>query len=226
MSEEPSETLLHGVGQPSRRCGLSRSPFRPSDDAAILPYLIPANAMMLTEIRNLLALDLLPEGLLADANEIEASLTEGMTYFGRISHPYYGVMFPYEVDGFGSHYLADDANIPSLLSLPYLGYCLPNDTDYLNTRHFLLSDDNPWFFVGKAAEGIGSPHGKGPDYIWPMSIIMRAMTSTDDQEIEECLEMLKTSSERGFIHESFHKDNPSMFTRKWFAWANTRNHLQ
>jgi len=131
-------------------------------------------------------------------------------------------IFAFEVDGFGAHYCADDANIPSLLSLPYLGFCAKDHEIYLRTREFLLSKNNPWFFRGTSAEGIGSPHGNGFDFIWPMSIIMRALTSQSDQEILMCLEMLKrTTSGTGFIHESFHKDDPAHYTREWFAWANT-----
>jgi len=115
----------------------------------------------------------------------------------------------------------DDANIPSLLSLSYLG-ALPADNPlYKQTRKFVLSEDNPWFWKGKVAEGIGGPH-VGAFYIWPMAIIMRAMTSSDKNEIANCLSMLKrTHAGTGFMHETFHKDNPEDFTRKWFAWANT-----
>lgn len=87
-----------------------------------------------------------------------------------------GKVFAFEVDGFGSAYFMDDANIPSLLSLPYLGYVDKNDPIYKNTRKFVLSEYNPYFFKGEAGEGIGGPH-VGPGYIWPMSIIMRVYTS-------------------------------------------------
>jgi meiotically up-regulated gene 157 (Mug157) protein len=115
----------------------------------------------------------------------------------------------------------DDANVPSLLALPYLGCIEANDPLYLNTRKFILSPDNPWYFEGKAGKGIGGPH-VGEEMIWPLSIIMQAMTSTDEQEIRECLKILKsTHAGTGFMHESFHMDDPSRFTRSWFAWANT-----
>jgi meiotically up-regulated gene 157 (Mug157) protein len=115
----------------------------------------------------------------------------------------------------------DDANIPSLIAMPYLGACPVNDPLYQNTRKFLLSNDNPYFFTGKAAEGIGGPH-VGMNMIWPMGITIRALTSIDENEIRSCLKILKnTHAGTGFMHESFHKDDPSRFTRKWFAWANT-----
>ena len=114
----------------------------------------------------------------------------------------------------------DDANVPSLLSLPYLG-CPIDDTVYLNTRKFLFSRNNPYFFKGKAAEGIGSPHTL-VEKIWPISIAMRALTSNDDDEITQCIQHLKTThAGTGFMHESFDKDNANDFTRKWFAWANS-----
>jgi meiotically up-regulated gene 157 (Mug157) protein len=126
-----------------------------------------------------------------------------------------------EVDGFGNCLFQDDANVPNLLGLPYLGAVSTNDKIYQNTRRFVLSDSNPYFFRGKAAEGIGSPHTL-VNQIWPMSIIMRAMTSNNDQEILAQLRFLKaTHAGTGFMHESFDKDDASKFTRKWFAWANT-----
>jgi meiotically up-regulated gene 157 (Mug157) protein len=137
------------------------------------------------------------------------------------NHLNYGQVLAFEIDGFENRLYMDDANIPSLLALPYLGCMKATDQLYQNTRRFVLSNDNPWFFEGKVASGIGGPH-VGMDMIWPMSLIMRAMTSTDDKEITHCLRCLKnTHAGKGFMHESFHKDNPEKFTRAWFAWVNT-----
>jgi len=115
----------------------------------------------------------------------------------------------------------DDANVPSLVSLPYLGCCTPGDAIYRNTRALVLSQDNPYFFRGQAGEGIGGPH-VGLNMIWPLGVIMRALTSGDDREILFCLRMLKTThAGTGLMHEAFDKDDPGKFTREWFAWANT-----
>jgi len=130
-------------------------------------------------------------------------------------------VYAYEVDGFGNALFMDDANIPGLLSLSYLGCVKADDPIYKQTRSLVLSEDNPYFFNGTAAAGIGGPH-VGPDMIWPMSIIMQAYTSDDDREILRCLATLaRTHGGTGFMHESFHKDDPANFTRAWFAWANT-----
>jgi meiotically up-regulated gene 157 (Mug157) protein len=130
-------------------------------------------------------------------------------------------MYIYESNGFGSHNLMDDANVPSLLSLCYLHFASATDPIYRNTRQYVLSVDNPFFFKGKAGEGIGGPHA-GMDMIWPISIIISGLTSVEDREIKSCLEMLqKSHANTGFMHESFHKDDPSRFTRPWFAWANS-----
>ena len=130
-------------------------------------------------------------------------------------------MYAFEVDGFGNYLLMDDANVPSLLAMPYLGDVSAKDPIYRNTRKFVWSQSNPYFFKGTAGEGIGGPH-VGMDMVWPMSIMMKAFTSTDDAEIRECLKMImNTDAGTGFIHESFHKDNPQKFTRSWFAWQNT-----
>jgi uncharacterized protein len=136
-------------------------------------------------------------------------------------HPQAGLIWAFEVDGFGNALFIDDANVPSLLSLPYLGICKANDPMYLRTRKFVLSDHNPYFSRGKAAEGIGGPH-VGPGMIWPMGLVMRALTSTRDDEIIQNLQWLKqTHAQTGFMHETFWKDDANNFTRPWFAWANT-----
>ena len=151
------------------------------------------------------------------AKEIESALQQ----HAIIDHPQYDKIYAYEVNGFGSYNLMDDANVPSLLSLPYLGAVKSNDHVYINTRKMLLSQNNPFFFKGKAGEGIGGPHA-GIDMIWPLSIIMRALTSDNQNEIKYCVEILrKTHAGTGFMHESFNKDDPAKFSRKWFAWANT-----
>ena len=151
------------------------------------------------------------------ADEVEAALKKYAVY----NHPEFGKIYAYEVDGFGNHLLMDDSNVPSLLAMPYLGDVDVNDPIYQNTRRFVWSKSNPYFFSGTAGEGIGGPH-IGHDMVWPMSIMMKAFTSTDDQEIKTCVEMLmKTDAGTGFMHESFHKDDPNKFTRSWFAWQNT-----
>ncbi|MEX0635872.1 MAG: glycoside hydrolase family 125 protein, partial [Ferruginibacter sp.] len=141
--------------------------------------------------------------------------------FGTNFHPTFGKVYAFEVNGFGSYHLMDDANVPSLLSLPYLGLINNNDVVYQNTRKLILSTENPFYFKGSAAEGIGGPH-TGMNMIWPLSLIMRGLTSKSDEEIKQCIGLLqKTHAGTGFMHESFHKNDASQFTRKWFAWANT-----
>ncbi|KAA5540573.1 glycoside hydrolase family 125 protein [Adhaeribacter rhizoryzae] len=220
-----TDTLpMSGYGYPVNPVGLICSSFRPSDDATVYSFLIPSNFFAAVSLRQAatmmekIAQDKGTAGeLLTLANEVEKALQEHAT----VNHPKYGKIYAYEVDGFGSAYLMDDANVPSLLSLPYLGAISPTDAVYLNTRKFILSKNNPFFFKGSAAEGIGGPH-VGQDMIWPMSITMRALTSQDPQEIKSCIQALKsTHGDTGFMHESFHKDNPKKFTRSWFAWANT-----
>jgi meiotically up-regulated gene 157 (Mug157) protein len=151
------------------------------------------------------------------ADEVETALHKYAVY----NHPKYGRIYAYEVDGFGNHLLMDDANAPSLLAMGYLDPSEMKDPIYQNTRRFVWSEDNPYFFRGSAAEGIGGPH-IGYDMIWPMSIMMRAFTSTDDAEIKWCIETLEhTDAGTGFMHESFNKNDPKKFTRPWFAWSNT-----
>ena len=151
------------------------------------------------------------------ADEVAAAVEK----YGIVNHPEYGKVYAFEVDGFYNHVFMDDANVPSLLALPYLGCVDMDDPVYLNTRKLVLSNANPYFFQGKAGEGIGGPH-IGYDMVWPMSIMMKAFTSRDDAEIKTCIKMLMdTDAGTGFMHESFHKDDATNFTRPWFAWQNT-----
>ena len=214
----------NGWGNPVKPCGLIVSSFRPSDDATTFDFLVPSNFFAVTSLRK--AAEILREvnhekklarECLSLANEVEKALKK----YAVVHHPKFGDIYAFEVDGFGNALLMDDSNAPSLLSMAYLGDVPSDDPVYRNTRRFVLSDSNPYFFKGTAGEGIGGPH-VGYDMIWPMSIMMRAFTSTDDREIKTCLEtLLHTDAETGFIHESFHKDDPTNFTRAWFAWQNT-----
>lgn len=216
--------VFDGTGRPAKPNGMICSMFRPSDDATLYPYLIPSNIFAVLSLRQLAEIYAANlnntefSGLCtALANEVEVAVQK----FGIAKHPAYGKIYAYETDGFGNHLFMDDANVPSLMSLPYLGAHKPDDDLYLATRKFLLSDSNPYFLSGKAATGQGSPH-TGKESIWPMGIILRALTSTDQREISTCLTMLKnTHAGTGFMHESFHKDDAAKFTRSWFAWANT-----
>ena len=216
---------LSGYGYPTRKIGLIHSMFRPSDDATVFPFLIPSNLFALrslTQLQELLSkLPNYPADLMANSASLCKALSQAIEEYGIIQHKEFGKIYAYEVNGFGSYHLMDDANVPSLLGLPYLNAVKRDDPVYENTRRYVLSSSNPFYFRGTAAEGIGGPHA-GMDYIWPMSIIMRALTSTDTSETDQCLQWLKTThAGTGFMHESFHKDDPSKFTRKWFAWANT-----
>ncbi len=221
----PYDTLSEdGYGNPARPIGLIHSGFRPSDDACIYPLNIPGNFFavktlerieeMLTEIAH-------DTAAASQASRLRSEVKSALDAHARVQHPTAGEIWAYEIDGFGSANCMDDANVPSLLAMPYLGSCSDTDPLYLATRRFVLSDANPYFFRGSAAEGIGGPH-IGRDMIWPMSIIMRALTTKDADEQRRCLAWLKsTNAGTGFMHESFNKNNPTEFTRAWFAWANT-----
>lgn len=213
-----------GHGNPAKPCGLIASSFRPSDDATLFEFLVPSNFFAVTSLRK--AAEILRtvngrEDLASDCTSLAAEVEAALQKHAVVDHPVCGKIYAYEVDGFGNAHCMDDANVPSLLAMPYLGDVDINDPIYQNTRKFVLSDNNPYFFKGPAGEGIGGPH-IGLDYIWPMSIMMRAFTSQDDSEIEKCVKMLmETDAGTGFMHESFHSSDASKFTRAWFAWQNT-----
>lgn len=215
---------LKGYGYPVKPVGLVCSAFRPSDDSTVFSFLIPSNFFIVVSMKQAAEMMRKIKKDDATAKELEAlgaEVDKALKEHAIVKHPKYGNIYAFEIDGFGNHLIMDDANVPSLLGLPYLDAVDVKDTVYQNTRKFVLSEDNPFFFKGKAAEGIGGPH-VGMDMIWPMAITMRALTSTDPKEIKECIKTLKaTHGDTGFMHESFHKDDPKNFTRSWFAWANT-----
>ena len=225
VTASPGDSLpQNGYGNPTRPCGLIHSGFRPSDDACIFPFLIPSNLFAVTaleQMREILATELHDSAGARECAGLRDQVREALARFGTAVKPKYGKVYAYEADGFGNQLFQDDANVPSLLSLPYLGCVKAEDAVYMQTRKLVLSDDNPYYFRGKAAEGLGGPHS-GLNMIWPLGIITRALTSQDEKEVAECLATLKrTHAGTGFMHESFSKDDAAKFTRSWFAWANT-----
>ena len=212
-----------GYGSPVKPCGLIVSVFRPSDDATIFPFLIPANFMAVTTLRK--AAEILTAvnreaNLAKQCNDLADEVEQALKKYAVYNHPKYGNIYALEVDGFGNHLLADDANVPSLLGMGYLGDVSLDDPIYQNTLRFVWSEDNPWFFRGKVGEGIGGPH-IGLNMAWPMSIMMKLFISKDDKEIAKYMTMLMhTDAGTGFMHESFDVNDSDHYTRPWFAWQN------
>jgi hypothetical protein len=205
-SVEHDSLANHGVGNKVGYTGMIYSAFRPSDDACKYGYLIPANLFFLNELKYL---DLNPQ-----ISALIADISHGIAEFGIVD----GVI-AYEVDGLGNYNLMDDANVPSLLSLPYLGAIDKEDAQYISTKDFILSESNPYFFKGTKASGIGSQHTPA-EYIWPISIAMKGLTTSENSiQEEQLLVMESTDGGTNFMHESFHKDTPNEFTRNWFSWA-------
>jgi uncharacterized protein len=215
---------LGGYGYPAKPVGLIYSMFRPSDDATIYPFLVPSNFFAVASLQQIAEMfnSIFKEASFAnECNAMAIEVRTALQQYAVVTHPVFGKVYAYEINGYGSYNLMDDANVPSLLSLPYLGAVKNTDPVYSNTRKLLLSSYNPFFFKGKAGEGIGGPHA-GIDLIWPLSIIIRALTSNSDAEIKNSIAILqKSHAGTGFMHETFHKDDAAVFTRKWFAWANT-----
>lgn len=225
VTNKATDTLpMDGYGYPVKGNGMICSMFRPSDDATIYPYLIPSNLFAVTSLQQLAEIwekTGKETAWITSARDLARTVWQAVQNYGTTFHPKYGKIYAFETNGFGSYNLMDDGNIPSLLSLPYLGAVQETDQTYLNTRKYVLSGDNPFYFQGEAAEGVGSPH-TGKDQIWHLAIIMRALTSNDDKEIAQALKYIQTThAGTGFMHESFDKDIPMKFSRKWFAWANT-----
>jgi uncharacterized protein len=224
-SPVPTESqFLGGYGNPTRPNGMIHSMFRPSDDACLYPLFVPANLFAVLVLRQLAQMSRAiyhDQRFAAECEALASEVEQAVQRDGRMHDAAGGEVWAYEIDGFGNRLFMDDANAPGLLSLAYLGCCERTDPLYRRTRAMAWSERNPYFFKGAAAEGIGGPH-EGLRMIWPMAIMMRALTSDDPAEIRQCLAWLRdTDAGTGFMHEAFDQDDPSHFTRPWFAWANT-----
>ena len=200
------------------------SGFRPSDDACRFGFHIPSNmfaAITLNHIAELARLIYQDIELETHATSLAVQIRFGIDTYAVVDHPTFGTIFAYETDGYGHHNLMDDANIPSLLSAPYLGYCEADDPIYQNTRAFVLSEANPYFYRGQYASGVGSPHTPGRN-LWHLGLIMQGLTATSEGEKNEIFDMLlATHAGTYLMHESFNADAPDEYTRSWFAWANS-----
>ncbi len=211
----------NGLGTPSGHTGMTWSGFRPSDDPCKFGFNIPENLFAASALHYLEGLSEYYPCISNRAAALRTGIEEGVRKYGIITHPELGTMYAYETDGLGNHILMDDPNVPGLLSLPYLGICPADDEIYLNTRCFILSPRNPWYYQGSAACGIGSPHTP-EGYIWPIGLIIQGMTSRDRTEQMSLLHTLvNTDAACMAMHESFNVNDPSDFTRSWFAWADS-----
>ena len=220
----PSDTLTHdGRGEPVAVTGMTFSGFRPSDDACQYGYLIPANLFAAQELEHIAYFAQMKgdDALRTKALNLSCETALGVERFGHIDCAPFGDIYAYETDGMGNYNLMDDANVPSLLALPYLGVCAADDPRYLRTRAFVLSERNPYYHVGRSARGVGSPHTpKG--YIWHIGLCVQAMTALDTDEIADLLgAIVRTHAGCEYMHESFDPNDPAQFTREWFAWANS-----
>lgn len=213
-----------GYGNPIVPTGLIVSIFRPSDDATTWPFLIPSNYFAVRSLRQIAEISsavLKDAAQAAEASALADEVESALKKYARVVHPEHGEIIPYETDGYHNYNFMDDANVPSLLAMPYLGTIDRNDPLYLRTRNFVLSKSNPYYFSGTMGTGVGSPH-TGLNRVWPIGITVKALTANSDYDIVASLRMLQnTHAATGFMHESFMKDDPTQFTRKWFAWANT-----
>lgn len=214
----------NGMGAEVKYTGMTWSGFRPSDDACVYGYLIPSNLFAVTALRKLLKLpkEILNDKMLIEkATKLADEIEGGIQKYGIVEHPKYGKIYAYETDGMGNFVFMDDANVPSLIALPYIGCCDIDDEIYQNTRKFVLSEDNPYYFEGKEISGLGSPHTpKG--FVWHIGLSLQGLTSNDKEERLKILRMLeKSDGDTGFMHEGVNSDNTKEFTRPWFAWSNS-----
>jgi len=217
------ELANDGRGTPTAYTGLVWTGFRPSDDAARYHFNIPDNMFGVVVLRDLTEMEkhvYRDNRMAQDAWGLSVQLQRAIERYGLVNVPGIGRIYAYEVDGYGHANLMDDANIPSLLSIPYFGYVGGHDVVYQATRKFILSPRNPYYFQGKYASGIGSPHTPH-GYVWPLSLEMEALTSTDQSEVDRVMGYLAASDTGDHrLHESFNADWPESYTRADFAWPN------
>lgn len=203
--------------------GMTWSGFRPSDDACTYGYLVPSNMFAVVVLGYLeeIAENVLKNGNLSEeARELKNQIYEGIENYAVTKKEGYGEVYAYEADGFGQFNLMDDANVPSLLSMSYIGYKGRNESVAENTRKLILSEANPYYYKGKKADGIGSPHTP-VGYIWHISLAMQGLTAETKEEKKRIIDLLAaTDGGKLLMHEGFHADDDTKYTREWFSWAN------
>ncbi len=220
----PEHDTIHnnGMGAEVSYTGMTWSGFRPSDDACRYGYLVASNMFAVVELDHLIEMlnDISYDiGFINKCRKLRNEIEEGIRKYAVKEDENGKLIFLNEVDGRGNYFCYDDANVPSLLSAPYLGYCKTNDEIYINTREFILSKRNPYYYEGKYAKGVGSPHTP-EGYIWHIALSMQALTSDNPEEIKDLLHMLETTDAGTLLmHEGFDADNPEKFTRSWFTWS-------
>lgn len=221
----PTDTLTNeGLGDPVSYTGMTWSGFRPSDDACKYNYLIPSNmfaTVILGYISEIAEVVFKDNELKNISDQLRYEIENGINKYGIIHTEEFGDIYAYEVDGLGNYNLMDDANVPSLLSIPYIEYKDIDDEIYQNTRKFILSKNNPYYYEGSVAKGIGSPHTP-PEYIWHISLSMQGLTTKNETEILDLINtLINSDGNTGYMHEGFHCDDSNKFTREWFAWSNS-----
>lgn len=221
----PSDTLpCGGNGNPVAYTGMTWSGFRPSDDSCIYGYLIPSNmfaVVVLDYLREILSSFYPKEtAFFQEVSALREQIEDGIQEYGILETEKFGKVYAFESDGFGNYNIMDDANVPSLLSIPYFGYRCQEDPIYQNTRKMILSESNPYYYEGQFARGIGSPHTP-EGYIWHISLSVQGMTTLEASEAEQILDWLEaTDAGTNLVHEGFFKDDPTLYTREWFSWSN------
>ncbi|WP_461226228.1 glycoside hydrolase family 125 protein [Lacticaseibacillus suihuaensis] len=219
--DRPEDTLIDGVGRPVAKTGMSWNGFRPSDDACVYGYLIPSNLFAVEILRHLAeiyteVLHQPAERFTYLANAIEA----GVARYGTTTNKAGESIYAFEVDGLGNQLVMDDANVPNLLALPYLGAVAADDPTYVATRKTILSPENPCYYAGTYGQGLGSPHTPA-EYIWPIAKAVEGLTSGDRAEKAAILDSLvATTAGTKMMHEGYNVEDPTQYTREWFSWAN------
>lgn len=219
--QKPEDFPYGGKGAPVAYTGMTWSGFRPSDDECRYGYLTASEmfaVVVLGYAAEMLRAVCGDEALAAECDELREQIDAGIREYCVVDNEKYGRIYACETDGNGNYSMIDDANVPSLLSIPYIGYAPADDVIYQNTRRFLLSADNPFYYSGKYARGVGSPHTP-PNYVWHISLAMQGLTSVSDNEKRELLEtIVSTDAGTRHLHEGFNVDDPDEYTRPWFTW--------
>lgn len=218
------DTLTHdGKGTPVGYTGMTWSGFRPSDDACQYGYLVPSNMFAVVVLKYIQTIfsELIPNtDIVNSTHKLQLDIEKGLKEYAVVKNTENQDIYAYEVDGLGNYSIMDDSNVPSLLAAPYLGYCSENDPLYLATRKTLLSSENPYFYEGKYAKGIGSSHTP-ENYVWPIALAMEGLTTPDKSEKKRILNLLvENDGGTGLMHEGFDVNDSTKFTREWFSWAN------
>ena len=212
----------HGQGATTHPNGMVHGAFRPSDDASELPLNVPINlalAAALDRWRRWWRPSAITTGraTLGPWRPRSGAASPATGPSGKDRGPSGPTRSTGSAAGCGWMTGTCPASCPCRTSAPATSPTRPTSRPAPGS----CRPPTPGGSRAGSGDGVGSPH-TGPRRIWPIAVAMRGLTATSDGERATAARLLGASHAGTYLaHESFDPDEPTRFTRPWFAWANS-----